>query len=124
MNNANRMGVCHDIHVTEDGKCIFTLIPEVGKKIAVECIGSLNKIVFRKIHNGDKITVIGRATDDTELNYSELSGIRCAVIVTEDDTVYPLDYPKEVALREKATVIKMLKMAKAAIEAYEPTDPF
>lgn len=124
MNNANRIGECQNIHITKDGKCIFTLIPEIGRKITVECIGSLNNIVSGKIHNGDKITVIGRATDDTEINYSELSGIRCAVIVTDDDTVYPVDYPKEVALKEKAIVIKMLKMAKAAMEAYKPTDPF
>ena len=78
----------------------------------------------RQKNNGDKITVIGRATNDTEINYSELSGIRCAVIVTDDDMVYPVDYPKEEALKEKAIVIKMLKMAKAAMETYEPTDPF
>ena len=132
MNVITKIGTVNSIsytsrRVTEEIKeelLSFTLEYAAGQTVAVQCHDDrLVNEIRGKLKDGDKVTVIG-LLKESEFFIDKDTVIRCVGILTEDDTVYPKYFGKDLALKYRQQELNMQELLKVSEQFADENDPF
>lgn len=132
MNVITKIGTVSSIsytsrQVTEEVKeelLSFMLEYSAGKTVAVKCHDDrLVNEIRGKLKDGDKVTVIG-LLKESEFFIDEDTVIRGVCILTEDDTVYPKYFGKDLALKYRQQELNMQELLKVSEQFADEDDPF
>ncbi|MFR7819431.1 hypothetical protein [Candidatus Pseudoruminococcus sp.] len=132
MNVITKIGTVSNIsytsrQVTEEVKeelLSFTLEYAAGQTVAVRCYDdSLVNEIRGKLKDGDKVTVIG-LLKESEFFIDKDTVIRGVGILTEDDTVYPKYFGKDLALKYRQQELNMQELLKVSEQFADENDPF
>lgn len=132
MNVITKIGTISSIsytsrRVTEEIKeelLSFTLEYAAGQTVAVQCHDDrLVNEIRGKLKDGDKVTVIG-LLKESEFFIDKDTVIRGVGILTEDDTVYPKYFGKDLALKYRQQELNMQELLKVSEQFADEDDPF
>lgn len=132
MNVITKIGTVNSIsytsrRVTEEIKeelLSFTLEYAAGQTVAVQCHDDrLVNEIRGKLKDGDKVTVIG-LLKESEFFIDKDTVIRGVGILTEDDTVYPKYFGKDLALKYRQQELNMQELLKVSEQFADEDDPF
>ena len=132
MNVITKIGTVSNIsytsrQVTEEIKeelLSFTLEYAAGQTVSVKCHDDrLVNEIRGKLKDGNKVTVIG-LLKESEFFIDEDTVIRGVGILTEDDTVYPKYFGKDLALKYRQQELNMQELLKVSEQFADEDDPF
>lgn len=132
MNVITKIGTVSNIsytsrQVTEEIKeelLSFTLEYAAGQTVAVKCHDDrLVGEIRGKLKDGDKVTVIG-LLKESEFFIDKDTVIRGVGILTEDDTVYPKYFGKDLALKYRQQELNMQELLRVSKQFADGNDPF
>ncbi len=132
MNVITKIGTVSKIHytseqVTDEIKAellSFTLEYAAGQTVDVQCHDDrLVDEIRGKLKDGDKVTVIG-LLKESEFFIDEDTVIRGVGILTEDDTVYPKYFGKDLALKYRQQERNMQELLGISEQFADENDPF
>ena len=130
MNVITKIGMVSNISFDgEANQLSFTLrygdgdVSGGDKTVEVQCTEKLAIEIKEHLTDGEQITVIGK-DNETHFFIDEEKVIKGIVIITDDNTVYPQDFPPRLAFKYRDEERKLRKILQVAKELADPDDPF
>lgn len=123
MKVSTNIGTVSNIN-TSGEQLTFNLRNNNGQSFAVECSDhKLNAEIKDMINDNDEVAVIG-AVSEKQFFMDENDQAIKAIVIIVNDTVYPHDFPKLLALKFRNDERERQKLLKVAEENLSPLDPF
>lgn len=123
MKVSTNIGTVSNIN-TSGEQLTFNLRNNNGQSFAVECSDhKLNAEIKDMINDNDEVAVIG-AVSEKQFFMDENDQTIKAIVIIVNDTVYPHDFPKLLALKFRNDERERQKLLKVAEENLSPLDPF
>ena len=123
MKVSTNIGTVSNIN-TSGEQLTFNLRNNNGQSFAVECSDhKLNAEIKDMINDNDEVAVIG-AVSEKQFFMDEKDQTIKAIVIIVNDTVYPHDFPKLLALKFRNDERERQKLLKVAEENLSPLDPF